>query len=79
VQNYACIVLVFVPTKYFHIPYHGSSSRKKMFANFANLRVFANIFLLNFNFLVLLLYSLYLFQLRGERLKHSAVIALKPT
>ena len=39
-----------------------------MFANFANLRVFANIFLLNFHFLV---------QLRGEGLA-SAVIALKP-
>jgi len=36
-----------------HIPYNGNSSRKKMFADFANLRVFANIFLLNFRFLVL--------------------------
>jgi len=35
------------------IPYNGNSPRKKMFANFANLRVFANIFLLNFHFLVL--------------------------
>ena len=31
------------------IPYNGNSSRKKMFANFANLSVFANIFLLNFH------------------------------
>ena len=35
------------------IPYNGNSSRKKMFANFVNVRVFANIFLLNFHFLVL--------------------------
>ena len=35
------------------VPYNGNSSRKKMFANFANLRVFVNIFLLNFHFLVL--------------------------
>ena len=32
------------------IPYNGNSSRKKMFTNFANLRAFANIFLLNFHF-----------------------------
>ena len=45
----ACIICCIYICSY-SIPYNGNSSRKKMFANFANLRVFANIFLLNFPF-----------------------------
>jgi len=45
------------------LPYNGNRSQKNMFANFANPGVFANIFLLNFHFLV---FSV--LQLRGEGL-----------
>ena len=54
------------------LPYNGNYSRKKMFANFANPGVFANIFLLNFHFYYSSEAKVY------SWLKHSAVIALEP-